>query len=115
MTDDARLQAAATAGLDEALADRLQGDTPEELAADAATLAALTRQPEQTNTLAKQIAQAEQAGDWQKAMSLKGEQLAQLHRDDDRANAARSPLEIGRSPSPAFGQASRHEVCGLRH
>ncbi len=87
--DDARREAAAKAGLAPELAARLQGETAEELAADAAKLAALVRQAEQTTPLAERAAKAEAEGDTATSLALKSQMLAGLHAEEDRANATR--------------------------
>jgi hypothetical protein len=96
MTDDARRAAAVTAGLDEAFAARLHGDTPEELAADAARLAVTVaaHRPPPEKTLDIQIAEAEQAGDMRTSFALKSRKLAELHAEEDRADAARYGITI---------------------
>jgi hypothetical protein len=88
-----RLEVATAAGLTPEQAARLQGSTPEELAADAAALKELfaittepggPRRPAPDPTqggrgappdLATQIAAAEKAGDWATAMQLKSQML----------------------------------------
>lgn len=92
----ARLRAALKAGLDPELADRLKGSTPDELAADAASLAekfgkAATgsatppgsfdggaQPPTPKKSLSEQIGEATAKGDWETVNKLNAQMLMEL-------------------------------------
>jgi hypothetical protein len=96
----AKLEAALAAGLPRDLADRLQGDTPEALAEDAAKLAALVkteddgatppapgsldggaRKPAPKKSIDEQIVEATSKGQWDRVDQLNAQKLAQLAAD----------------------------------